>query len=200
MAGPYRDSTSGSLQDPEWRGLITRVAEGDQQALATLYDKTSRLVFGLVLRILSDSSAAEEVTLDVYTQVWRQASSYSASRGTPMAWLLTIARSRAIDRFRSGRQEQQRKESLDVATEQAAAGDSPERASALSEQRTIVRSALNELSAEQREVIELAYYQGLSHSEIAAQLGQPLGTVKTRTRLGMIKLRELLGPAVGALT
>jgi len=198
LAGSSRDSKAGSLRDQEWMVLIAKVAQGDQSALGELYDKTSRLVFGLVLRIVLDSSTAEEVTLDVYNQVWKQAGTYSAERGTPIAWLLTIARSRAIDRFRSGRQEQQRREPLDVATGQAAAGDSPEQQSAMSEQREIVRSALKQLSTEQREVIELAYYQGLSHSEIAAQLGQPLGTVKTRTRLGMIKLRELLNPAMGA--
>ncbi|HUK90923.1 MAG TPA: sigma factor, partial [Blastocatellia bacterium] len=97
------------MQDHEWMGLIARVAQGDQLALATLYDKTSRLIFGLVLRIVSDSSTAEEVTLDVYSQVWKQAAAYNSARGTPMAWLLTIARSRAIDRFRSGKQEQQRR-------------------------------------------------------------------------------------------
>jgi len=200
LAGSSRDSIAGSLQDHEWMGLIARVAQGDQLALATLYDKTSRLIFGLVLRIVSDSSTAEEVTLDVYSQVWKQAAAYNSARGTPMAWLLTIARSRAIDRFRSGKQEQQRRETLDTATGYAAPGDSPEQESASSERREIVRSALKELSAEQREVIELAYFQGLSHSEIAAQLGQPLGTVKTRTRLGMIRLRELLRPAVGAFS
>jgi RNA polymerase sigma-70 factor (ECF subfamily) len=194
---PSRDSAAESLRDQEWAALIGKMAEGDQSALSVLYDKTSRLVFGLVLRIVSDSSTAEEVTLDVFSQVWNQAGTYASHRGAPMAWLLMIARSRAIDRLRSGKQEQQRKEPLETAGATAASGDSPEEESVLSEQRTIVRSALKSLSAEQREVIELAYYQGLSHSEIAAQLGQPLGTVKTRTRLGMMKLRELLRPAMG---
>jgi RNA polymerase sigma-70 factor, ECF subfamily len=173
--------------------LIQRVALGDAPALKTLYDGTSRLVFGLVLRVLSDRSAAEEVLLDVYTQVWRQAALYDPRRGSALAWLMMIARTRAIDRLRSGRQAQQRSEPLEKALDEKSPVADPEEAAVTSERETMVRSALESLSAEQREVIELAYYKGLSHSEIAMQLGQPLGTVKTRTRLGMIKLSELLG-------
>jgi len=165
--------------------------------LTTLYDSTSRLVFGLVLRILNDRSTAEEVLLDVYTQVWRQASSYDSKRGAPLAWMMTIARSRAIDRLRSGRQEQQNREPLESIGEARSKGESPEEATEISERQKIVREALDTLSTEQREVLELAYFSGLSHSEIALQLGQPLGTVKTRTRLGMMKLRELLKPVLG---
>jgi RNA polymerase sigma-70 factor (ECF subfamily) len=184
-------------RDADWTSLIKQMAAGDQSALATLYDTTSRLVFGLVLRILTDRATAEEVLLDIYTQVWRQAGAYDNTRGAPLAWLMTIARSRAIDRLRSGRNEQQSKEPLDSVGELSATTESPEEATAISERRTLVRSALESLSPEQREVIELAYYSGLSHSEIAARLGQPLGTVKTRTRLGMIKLREVLRPLEG---
>jgi RNA polymerase sigma-70 factor (ECF subfamily) len=174
--------------------LICGVAAGDQQALAALYDATSRTVYGLLLRILSDASAAEEVLLDVYTQAWRQAASYSRERGTALAWLTTIARSRAIDRLRRGRQEQQRTESLDPAQQFACAGASAEDDARASEVRAVVRAALDSLAPEQREVIELAYYGGMSHSEIAAARGLPLGTVKTRTRLGMMRLREMLKP------
>jgi len=177
--------------------LLGHVADGDQSALTRLYDATSRLVFGLVVRILSDRSAAEEVLLDVYTQVWRQASTYDSKRGAPLAWIMTIARSRAIDRLRSGKQEQLHKEPLDNVGELRSKAQSPEEATEISERQKIVRAALDTLSAEQREVIELAYFSGLSHSEIALRLGQPLGTVKTRTRLGMMKLRELLRPVLG---
>jgi len=170
------------------------VADGDQSALTALYDSTSRLVFGLILRVVTDRSIAEEVLLDVYTQVWRQASTYDARRGAPLAWLMTIARTRGIDRLRSGKHEHQNKESLDAIGEAAASTASPEADSVMAERRRLVRSALDTLSAEQREVIELAYYSGLSHSEIALRLGQPLGTVKTRTRLGMMKLRDMLRP------
>jgi RNA polymerase sigma-70 factor (ECF subfamily) len=192
--GSPQDSIEYSARDQDWVALIKRVAEGDQSALAALYDATNRVVFGLVLRILSDRSTAEEVLLDVYTQVWRQAALYDRKRGAPLAWLMTIARSRAIDRFRSGRMDQQSRESLDDLGHLSSNSLNPEENTALSERQRLVRSALNTLSAEQREVIELAYYGGLSHSEIALRLGQPLGTVKTRTRLGMMKLREALTP------
>jgi RNA polymerase sigma-70 factor (ECF subfamily) len=174
--------------------LVGRVATGDQAALAALYDATNRLVYSLVLRVLGDMSSAEEVLIDVYTQVWRTAASYDADRGAPLAWIATIARSRAIDRLRSSRQDQYRQESLDVLGEAPANSSSPEELASASERQNLVREALNLLTAEQRQVIELAYYSGLSHSEIAKKLNQPLGTVKTRTRLGMMKLREALAP------
>jgi RNA polymerase sigma-70 factor, ECF subfamily len=191
---PEPRATSGNAETRH-AALIRGVAGGDQQALASLYDATSRTVYGLLLRILSDASAAEEVLLDVYAQVWRRAASYSAERGSPLAWLTTIARSRAIDRLRRGRLEQQRTEPLDLTTARvAAAGASVEEDVQSRETGEFVRAALDSLAPEQREVIELAYYGGMSHSEIAAARGLPLGTVKTRTRLGMMRLREMLRP------
>lgn len=195
--GSPQDSVELRTRDQNWTSLIKQVADGDQSALTTLYDSTSRLVFGLILRIVSDRATAEEVLLDVYTQVWRQASSYDSTRGAPLAWIMTIARSRAIDRLRSGKHDQQSKEPLDSIGEVTSNTIDPEEATVNSERQRIVRSALETLSAEQREVIELAYFSGLSHSEIALRLGQPLGTVKTRTRLGMMKLRDLLKPMLG---
>jgi RNA polymerase sigma-70 factor (ECF subfamily) len=191
------DTAAIRSRDQELVSLVQQIAAGDQSALAALYDTTNRLIYGLVLRVLNDISSAEEVLLDVYTQVWRQAASYDTSRGTPLAWLTTIARSRAIDRLRSGWQDQQRKEPLESLGEAPATAASPEEMTVASERQRFVRSALDQLSPEQREVIELAYYSGLSHSEIAARLNQPLGTVKTRTRLGMMKLREALAPLLG---
>jgi len=188
-----RDAVDSRKPD-DLEDFIRRAAKGDAPAIAALYDSTSRLVFGLIMRILGDRFAAEEVLLDVYTQVWRQASSYEEQRGTPLAWLMTMARTRAIDRMRSSKQDLQRKEPLDLAVYQKSGEAGPEEATAISERRTLVRSALDALSPQQREVIELAYYSGLSHSEIAAHLGHPLGTVKTRTRLGMMKLCEMLRP------
>jgi RNA polymerase sigma-70 factor (ECF subfamily) len=182
-----------SARSQEIAALIKRAAAGDQQAVSELYDATSRLVYGLVLRILGDEGAAEEVLLDVYMQVWRQAGTYDAGRGSPLAWLATIARSRAIDRLRAGRQEWQRARSLETVS-QLSTGESLEEAAYVTELRGVVRGALDTLSAEQREALELAYYGGLSHSEIAERLGQPLGTIKTRIRLGMMKLRALLKP------
>ncbi len=188
---PMRPPTDAESRQAE---LIRGVAQGDDRALASLYDATSRTVYGLLLRILSDPSAAEEVLLDVYAQVWRQAASYCPERGRPLAWLTTIARSRAIDRVRRSRHEQQHAVPLDEAT-RAAGGESVEEGVRVGEVRAVVRAALDALVPEQREVIELAYYGGMSHSEIAAARGLPLGTVKTRTRLGMMRLREMLKPA-----
>ena len=196
--GSPQDSRETRTRDDDWAALIKRVAEGDQSALTALYDSTSRLVFGLILRVVGDRATAEEVVLDVYTQVWRQAATYDTKRGAPLAWIMTIARTRAIDRLRSSRHDLQSKEPLDAIGEARSASASPEENTVLSERRTLVRSALDLLSAEQREVIELAYYSGLSHSEIALKLNQPLGTVKTRTRLGMMKLRDTLRPMLEA--
>lgn len=193
-SGKTGDSMESRSRDQELISLVQRIAKSDQSALATLYDTTNRLTYGLILRVLGDASTAEEVLLDVYTQVWRQAANYDTGRGSPLAWITTIARTRAIDRLRSGWQDKQRKEPLDLLNDREATAANPEEASLNSERQRFVRTALGSLTPEQREVIELAYYGGLSHSEIAAKLNQPLGTVKTRTRLGMIKLREALTP------
>jgi RNA polymerase sigma-70 factor (ECF subfamily) len=193
--GTPRNQAEIRIRNEKLTALVTRVAAGDEDALGGLYDATSRLIYSLVLRIVADQATADEVTLDVYKQVWRQAARYDASRGGPLAWLTTIARSRALDRLRANRQELTREEPLESAFQHAAA-DNVEGDAAAAELREIVQRALAELTPEQRQVLELAYYGGLSQSEIAAKLNQPLGTVKTRTRLGMIKLRDLLRPTV----
>ncbi|HXG64066.1 MAG TPA: sigma-70 family RNA polymerase sigma factor [Blastocatellia bacterium] len=182
----------------ELRALVEKIAAGDEFALSDLYDLTSSLVYGLVLRMLTDRAAADEVVLDVYKQVWRQAALYDDSRGSPLAWLVTIARTRSLDRLRGFKREQQLKQSITAQPATTPSQVNPEQASALAEIQQMVRAALDALTPEQREVIELAYYGGLSHTEIATRLGQPLGTVKTRTRLGMMKLRELLSPLAEA--
>ncbi|MCA1958562.1 MAG: sigma-70 family RNA polymerase sigma factor [Nitrospira sp.] len=187
-------------QDEEWADLIALTAQGDQAALATLYDRTSPQVFGFVLKILKRREVAEEVTLDVYTQVWRQAHTYDRARGAPGAWLMMLARTRAIDRFRAGAAEHGRLEPLDAAELFANDGDTPEQDMVGQERRRFVRRALATLTDEQRGAIALAYFYGLSQSEIAEHLGLPLGTVKTRIRLGMLKLREALAPYEEGLT
>ena len=174
--------------------LVARAAEGDQMALAALYDETNALVYGLAWRILRDQSAAEDVTIDVYTQVYRQVSSYDASRGTPSAWLLALTRSRAIDRLRQEAQRREREEPLEATMPIPSPTTGPEEYSATTELRRLVQRALTLLTSEQWQAIELAYYAGLSHNEIAAKLGQPLGTVKTHIRTGMMLLREYLHP------
>jgi RNA polymerase sigma-70 factor (ECF subfamily) len=176
--------------------LIRRMARGDETALAELYDSTSNLVYSLALRILNERGSAEEVVLDIYTQVWRQAGDYDAGRGAPLAWLLTIARTRSVDRLRSGWSVRQRTDPIESAEATPATSVDPEAAAALSERGRIVRAALDELNADQRKAIELAYFGGLSHSEIAELLGEPLGTIKTRIRLAMTRLRERLGPII----
>ncbi len=185
-----------AAQNQDWVAQIEQIAAGDQTALAQFYELTNRMAFGLILRILGDRSTAEEVLLDVYTQVWRQADHYRRERGTPLAWLTTIARTRALDRLRAGRQEMQRKESLDTVADVRSLAADPEASAASNEHQRLVRRALAALTPEQRQVLELAYFSGMSHSEIAAHLGQPLGTVKTRTRLGMLKLKEMLAPVM----
>lgn len=181
-------------REKDLAALIGRIAQGDELALGALYDQTSSLVYSLALRILKDQPAAEEVTIEVYTQVHRQATNYDPGRGTPSAWLLTLARSRAIDRLRAESQRRAREDNLETIEAIPALTASPEEHSATAELRRAVQAALLALAPEQRQVIEIAYYSGLSHSEIAAKLGQPLGTVKTRIRTGMMALRELLRP------
>ena len=183
-----------SIHEQEWAGLLARIAVGDQSALAELYDVSSAKVFGLAMKILGDHAAAEETTLDVYAQVWRRISTYDAERGTPGGWLMTLTKSRAIDRFRSSYLERGRHVPLEQAAELPGHEDTPEQYSAGLERQRFVQDALASLSVEQRQAIALAYYWGLSQSEIADHLKLPLGTVKTRMRLGMIKLREVLAP------
>ena len=192
--------TAKAVQDQELAQLIALAAQGDQTAFATFYDRTSPQVFGFICKILNNREAAEEVTLDVYTQVWRQAHTYDQARGAPGAWLMTLARTRAIDRFRAGAVEQGRIESLDAAELFVSDGDTPEQDVEGQERRRYVQRALAVLTPEQRQAIALAYFYGLSQSEIAQKLKLPLGTVKTRIRLGMMKLREALAPYEAGLT
>jgi RNA polymerase sigma-70 factor (ECF subfamily) len=174
--------------------LVEEAARGDQTALASLYEQTGPLVYGLALKILGDQFAAEDVTIDVYTQVYQQGARFDPSRGNPSAWLVTLTRSRAIDRLRMEAQRRTRERPLEEAMGVAAAATDPEEWSTASEVRDILRAALAALTPEQRQVIDLAYYAGLTHSEIAARLNQPLGTVKTRIRTGMMILRDHLRP------
>jgi RNA polymerase sigma-70 factor (ECF subfamily) len=160
--------------------------------MGALYDLTGRRVFALALQILRDRGAAEEATLDVFTQVWRQADRYEPSKGTPLGWLLTIARSRAIDVARTLRRHSDRETLLDEALAVPDRGSNPEDSSLDGEDARRVRSALAALSADQREALVAAYFGGLSHTEVASALGEPLGTVKTRIRSGLIHLRRLL--------
>jgi RNA polymerase sigma-70 factor (ECF subfamily) len=176
-----------------WEELVRGCARGDHAALSSLYDQTSSLVYGVALRVLSNPEDAEEVTIDVYSQVWRTAAQFEAARGSVMAWLVMLARSRAIDRTRS-RATRMRVEAPIADTACFAAQDAgPDRVTEAGQRRSRVRAAMDRLSADQRRVVELAFFSGLSHSELADHLGVPLGTVKTRIRASMVKLRESLG-------
>ena len=181
-------------KEPDLAELIARLVDGDQASLSKLYDATSRIVYSLCIRILSDPCDAEEITIDVYSQVWRQAARYDRQRGEPVTWLLTLAHSRAIDRLRSRAQTKKREQAIDDTAEFTSTEADPEGTSVLKQRARLVRSALSCLSAEQREVIELAYFEGLTHVEIAERIKQPLGTAKSRIRLGMVKLRDALTP------
>ncbi|MBL8150760.1 MAG: sigma-70 family RNA polymerase sigma factor [Blastocatellia bacterium] len=176
--------------------LIRRVAEKDQLALDAFYEATSHFVFSLLFKILGDVSVAEEVVVDVYMQVWNSALSYDRARGNPMSWLMLIARSRAIDRFRILKRDSPLKP-FEAIEDKIEVRDGPEEDIAIKERQKVVRQALNRLQPEQREVIELAYYYGLSHTEIAERLNQPLGTVKTRMRFAMMRLRNFLSSYSG---
>lgn len=172
--------------------LLKDVAAGDQVALGRLYDSTSRRVFGLALRILRDHSAAQEVTLDVYLRVWHQASRFDTSRGTAEAWLLTLTHHQAIDHLRSRQRQTTRELPLEPDLDIPDGQPSPETLSTDADMARKVRLALQEIPEEQRRAIVAAYFDGLSHTEIAAAFGQPLGTIKTRIRSGMIALRRVL--------
>jgi RNA polymerase sigma-70 factor, ECF subfamily len=179
-------------QDAHWRGCMGRIAAGEQSALGSLYDESSSLVYAMVLRLVGNVPDAEEVTMDVYTQVWKMAASYDGGRGSVTAWLVTLARSRAIDRVRSRAIRARKETALPESYDAPSSGISPEQETEATQRRRSVLNALGTLPADQRQVVELAFYSGLTHSELAQRLGQPLGTVKTRIRAGMVKLREQL--------
>jgi RNA polymerase sigma-70 factor (ECF subfamily) len=180
------------------RALVARIASGDESALAALYDRWVGVVHALALRIVGDADDADDVVEETFWQVWRRATSYEETRGGVSTWLLIIARARALDRRRSSeRRRVDRVDEIPEPGDQAAEwgrtpAPDPAAAAEASDRRAIVVAALAQLPAEQRETLELAYFGGLSQSEIADQTGQPLGTVKTRMRLAMQKLRERL--------
>jgi RNA polymerase sigma-70 factor (ECF subfamily) len=173
--------------------LVARMAQGQQEALAALYDETSPMLNGLLQRILERPEDAEEVLLDVYMKAWKNAGGYTEKRGSVQAWLVIMARNSAIDRMRQRRAEPRAAEFDDEkALAVEAPDDSPETQTAAAQRRRIVRSLLNELPAEQREAVLLAFFSGYTHAELADKLGEPLGTVKSRIRMGLIRLRGLM--------
>jgi RNA polymerase sigma-70 factor (ECF subfamily) len=175
--------------DPSDAPLLDRIARGDADALGALYDRHASRVLGLTSRILSDRDEAEDVLQEVFLQVWRAPARFDASRGSVLTWLLVVARSRAIDRLRALRR-RGRDRHVDIAAVDVAAPGDPERETQTSHDADGVRRVLATLPADQRRALELAYFEGYTQSEIADLTGSPLGTVKTRLRQGMMKLRE----------
>ncbi len=170
--------------------LLPAVAQGDVSAFEALYDRYASTIYGLLLRILGNPDDAQEVLQEAFVKAWTSAQMFDAVRGSEIAWLISIARSRGIDRLRSRRTRVEREE--EAGREPRTERDSVEDEIVQAEECTAVRGALAELPPPQRLALELAYFEGLSQSEIAARLNQPLGTVKTRMQLGMKKMRERL--------
>lgn len=178
---------------PENSGaLIARIAAGDRDAFSRFYDLLAPIAFGVIRRVLRDQEAAADVLQEVFWQVWREASRYDPTRGSPEAWVVMRAKTRAIDRLRSIRRVDRTfvaPVDESVARPDAEPAENP---AVRAEERGLVQGALAQLPEPQRRVIELAFFDGLSHSEIAARLGEPLGTVKTRARLGLERLRGVM--------
>lgn len=171
--------------------LLKKIAKECESALGKLYDLTIAQVYGLALKILSSTTEADEVTLDVFKQIWNRAFDYTPERGTPTAWLIMLTRSRAIDKLRSDARRKRLQNPLpEVILDPAA---SPEEKTEIREKRALIDSALSELSPQQRQSIELAYFHGLTQTEISAYMQEPLGTVKSWMRAGMMKLRGIIG-------
>ena len=186
------------MPDPETTAdlqadLLRRIAAQDRAALAELYDQTAGVFYATALRMLGDAAEAEEVVQDVFVQIWTKAGSYDAKLGKPFYWAMRIARNRSIDRLRA---RQRRSRVFEPATEEntatAAAPEMDPSTLLGADEAAAVQSAVKSLPADQRQTIELAFFGGLTHAEIAAALNEPLGTVKARIRRGMLKLRESL--------
>jgi RNA polymerase sigma-70 factor (ECF subfamily) len=184
---------------PEWedRALVAAIARRQQEAFEQLYERYQTMVYHLALKILNSRESAEEVVHDVFWQVWREAARYDAQRGKVGAWLATLARSRAIDALRARRGNPAAEDDIDerpVATDSA---DNPEEVVSLEQRALLVRDALDSLPPDQRAALELAFFGGLTHIEVAERLAEPLGTIKTRIRAAMLRLRERLRPLLG---
>jgi RNA polymerase sigma-70 factor (ECF subfamily) len=178
--------------EQDWVRLVQAVAAGDQAALHALYDRAHRLVFTLSLRITCNREIAEELTVDVFHDVWRRAAHYDAENGTVLGWIMNQARSRAIDRLRF---ESRKKRSADGMVEPPAeAAPNPRDMLELREQAKAVRAAVAALTPDERQAIETTFFGGLTHAEAAERLDQPLGTIKTRIRSALHKLRKALSP------
>ncbi len=187
----YADPSKVRVSEDEWLQLVRAVARGDQHALYFLYERTHRIVFTLVVRITMNRETAEEVTLDVFYQVWRRASSYDPANGSVVGWIMNQARCRAIDRLRFD----QRKKRVDTYPHSLRPTTDivdPQQACLFEEQSRLLRNALEVLTPEERKAIETAFFSELTYEQTSTSLNQPLGTVKSRIRSGLEKLRKAL--------
>jgi RNA polymerase sigma-70 factor (ECF subfamily) len=187
----YASASKPVVSEAGWVTLVRSVAAGDQRALHALYERAHRPVFTYAMRITANRETAEEVTLDVFHDVWRHASRYQEADGTVLGWIMIQARSRAIDRLRFD----QRKKRVQPETGDslpAAGAANPDDLLAFKQQSEAVRSALNALTPDERNAIEMAFFGELTYAEVAARLNEPLGTIKTRIRSGLHKLRQVL--------
>jgi len=190
----YAKSKS-TVSEEDWATLVKSIAAGDQLALHALYERAHRVVFTLIMRITANRETAEELTIDVFHDVWRRASGYDPANGTVLGWIMNQARSRAIDRLRF-ESRQKRSDSDDVEPLAEVAAD-PHHELEQREQRESLRAAVATLTPEERQAIETTFFAGLTHAEAAARLNEPLGTIKTRIRSGLQKLRKKLTAEAG---
>jgi RNA polymerase sigma-70 factor (ECF subfamily) len=192
----YANRAKVPVSETVWVGLVQSIANGDQLALHALYTQTHRMVFTLIMRITGNRETAEELTLDVFHDVWRRAPMYNPAGGSVVGWIMNQARSRAIDRCRF---EQRKKRVNDQADDPlpATAASDPQETFAAREQGRVLRHALQGLTPEERHAIETAFFGELTYTEVATRLNQPLGTVKTRIRSGLGKLRQVLAGLKG---
>lgn len=184
-----KDATARSTRDKQLRSLIERVSDGDRKAFAKLYDLTAPVVFGVAVRVLRERSWAEDVTQETYLQIFKQAGNFDPAVGSVTGWVATIAHRRAVDAVRRAEARRRRERSQPAAP----AVDETAEPVVLQDERRRVKAALDSLSDLQREAIELAYYEGLTYREVAERLDAPLGTIKTRMRDGLMRLRSILG-------
>ena len=183
------------VPEQDWATLVQSIAAGDQLALHALYERAHRPVFTLIMRITANRETAEELTIDVFHDVWRRASRYDAANGTVLGWIMNQARSRAIDRLRfESRQKRSHGGDVELLAEVVA---DPRDVLELREQGKSLRAALAALTPDERQAIETTFFDGLTHAEAAVRLNQPLGTIKTRIRSGLHKLRHALTAEVG---
>ncbi|HXU19061.1 MAG TPA: sigma-70 family RNA polymerase sigma factor [Verrucomicrobiae bacterium] len=193
----YADKSKFRVPEEEWLKLLRAISGGDQLALHSLFEQTHRIVFTLIVRITMNRETAEEVTLDVFYDVWRKASTYDPANGSVVGWVMNQARSRAIDRLRFD-QRKKRVNTYPHSLRPTTDIVDPQQACLFEEQTRHLQGALEALTAEERKAIETAFFSELTYEQTARDLNEPLGTVKTRIRSGLEKLREALGRKVKA--